>query len=172
MKTFCMPFILMITLLLGCSNGPSEEEMIHEAIRMATSVKKMHFDVQEYHDYDDFDTWTKRAEALKPYYTEKAYQVLLANREHTLPLYVASEERAKISVKSMSMSIKSEPNQLEKLTFHYTMTVTVTYEDDDSSKDILIAGQMDIVQEDGTWKISRDWDDGSLLKEAHRKGES
>lgn len=171
MKAIYIPLVLLLTLLLGCSTVPSEEEKIREAIQVATSAKKNYFDVQDYHAYQDMDAWTERGEALKPYYTKKAYQKLLANREHTLPLYVASVERAKLAVSSISMSNESEPNQLEKLTFHYTLTVNVTYEDDHFTKEILIPGQMDLVQEEGVWKISRDWNDGSLLKEAKRKGD-
>lgn len=162
MKLFFLTFVFLISLLTGCSTTSPEEAAIH----VATTAKEVQYNVTNPNEIKNAEQIMKRIDALKPYYTEKALSSLVANRDPMLSVDVALQQQAYLSVRSISFSNETEEGKADVLTFHYTVTIHMRYVDGRASKDVQVNGQMDLIQEDGTWKIARDWNDGTLAKES------
>ncbi|WP_419877542.1 hypothetical protein [Brevibacillus centrosporus] len=161
MRILFVSIVFCLSLLIGCSTTPPVED----AIRVATTAKKIQYDVMNPTEIRSTEQIIERIDALKPYYTEKALSSLAANREPTLPVDVAWRQKANLSVQNVSLSNQTEEGKEDTFTFHYIVEIQIRYLDGSASKEIQVNGQMDLIQEDGTWRISRDWNDGSLAKE-------
>ncbi len=149
-------------MLIGCTNTSPDEQIT----QLALTVKKTQYETDgTQQDLQNIEAITKINEKIKPYLTDKAYELYVRNREGTLPVQVSSQQNARIAVKSLSLEKQSEANGV--LTYHYTMELELVYAGDTPSKVIKADGQMDVVKEGDTYKVSRDWDGFPLIQEYH-----
>ncbi|USG67305.1 hypothetical protein NDK47_08540 [Brevibacillus ruminantium] len=152
-------FLLISLLVTGCGT-PSLDEQLQD---LAFTVKKIHYEVTDYTKIDPFEEGLARNELIKPYLTEKAYDLFYKNRESYFPLEVARQQSVNIQVKNLSLVKVSEENDL--LTYHYTMDVELLAPDGSVKKTLNATGQMDFKKEGEGWKVARDWDGNLMIGE-------
>ncbi|WNC16784.1 hypothetical protein [Brevibacillus brevis] len=162
MRFFFAMILFFASVLLGCST----ETPVEKAIQVATAGLEARFNVTDPSPTEVItaEQVQKLFDHLRPYYTEKVLDNMRKNREPTVFVDALYKQKAKLSLQNVSLANVTEKNEADAFTFHYTATIHVSYLDGRETKVVQLKGQMDVVQEGDTWKISRDWDDGSLAE--------
>ena len=150
-KAFKYLIILCLTIIIlsGCSNSSEN------ALKAAKDFKEMQFNVSLY-DYQDGITPELLDEVrnkLSPFQTKDFQIKQTKNRILTLPLEVARVQNSTMSLENLKFKTISEDKDIKAINLSYTAILGF---DNKNVQKININGVMNLINEDGAWKVSYD----------------
>jgi hypothetical protein len=150
-------FIILLGfgLLAACSS--QKDTNIKEAIQLGKGFKKTVYTVEQSDipsDVPDRIDYLKGKTA--PFLTKDELERQLTHRLPDLPVQLAEEREADVSVKEMDFAYKDVPDNTDKK-INLSYTITIELKDDEKVLDELsFDGRMRVEKRDDGWKI--DWD--------------
>ncbi|USG65270.1 hypothetical protein NDK47_24700 [Brevibacillus ruminantium] len=151
---FLITFVLLFFTLLGCSSSAEPGE---NASKLITSYKQAQYQIEPV----TITTSNRQQvadeinEKVKPYLTDHTHQLFVNNRDAYTAVHSAEKS---YTVLVESVVIDQIEKDTDKFQVSYTMTLTYTSYDKKETKSETVKCQADIVNENGDWKISRDWE--------------
>ncbi|MGG1444677.1 hypothetical protein ABE354_22000 [Brevibacillus laterosporus] len=170
MKIKLWSCVLVFILLVGCSSTSSVES---DALTMLTNYKKAQYELSYNQiadgNYDKLTSDGEKANAnlqvikginekVKPFLTEKEYEIFLKNRTSQLTLDAVINQKYDIKVEKLELNETTLENNNQSIVGHYSMVLKLISISDKSEKLITKNGQLTLIKENDSWKIDRDWD--------------
>ncbi|MEJ8544275.1 hypothetical protein [Brevibacillus borstelensis] len=147
--------ILSVLLLCGCSQAPSEQEVLE--IITAYNKAKYELNQEEFSLGDKEELHPLINERVKKWLTENDYKKFWNNRDAGITVEEAKRGRI-IQIKDIKIGKLAPTDDNKALNVEYTMVYAATIRESNQTTEYQVNGQATVVMENDTLKIDRHWD--------------
>lgn len=156
---FLAAVILSALLLCGCSQTPSEQEVLE--IITAFNKAKYEISPDEFSLEDKYELFPIIDERVQKLLTEKAYEKFFRNRDAYITFEEAKRGRI-IQIKDIKIGQLTPTDDQKGLNVEYTMVYAATFRETNETTEYQVNGQATVVMENDALKLDRYWDSLTL----------